>query len=113
MQYGMLEPKEIDALLKAAWGERVEVYSYSLEIMAPTGFETMPDMYFFLGTILRAHGDARAAAERERCISICTTFAARARERATTERPLAPVGIIADAVAELIRDCPNADQPGA
>lgn len=72
MQYGMLEPKEIDVLIEEVWGERVEVCSYSLEIMAPTGFELMPDMYFFLGTILRQYGDARAAEERERAASIAS-----------------------------------------
>jgi hypothetical protein len=58
---------------------------------------------------LRARGDARAAQERARCISICTTFAARARERATAEPTLAPVGVVADAVADLIRDLNQPD----
>lgn len=71
MQYGMLEPKEIDALITEAWGEGADVYSYSLEITAPTGFEIQPDMYFFLGTLLRYYGDARAAAERERIAAFC------------------------------------------
>ena len=62
----MLEPKEIDALIAEAWGGEVSVSSYSLEIEAPTGFELAPDMYFFLGCLLRAYGDACAAEERER-----------------------------------------------
>jgi hypothetical protein len=117
MQYGMLEPKEIDALIKEAWGERVEVYSYSLEIMAPTGFEMMPDMYFFLGKLLRAYGDARAAAERERCQAIAARRASEWRAILSEQ----PGSVIADNrwheacdIGALISQPDwDADQPGA